>query len=451
MTENKFISLPVKKCFLTLTIPSMFSMFFSTLYMIIDGIFVGYYIGETALAAVNMAMPIIMIIFALSNMIAVGSSVKISLALGKKNLFKAQSLFSFSLMLILAISIFFSLVGIIFSYKIVFLLINDMKLAEFTLNYLYVFMFSLVFTMPLFALDNYLRVCGKANYSMFANIVVSILNIILDWLFIAKLGYGITASAVATIISITVGTIICFYPFFAKKLTLKFVKPRISKEEVIGMLYNGSSEFLSNIAGSISTIVINTILLLLGGTIAVASYGIVLYIDTLLVGVLYAIVDAIQPAVSYNVAVSKHKRAYDFFKVASIFTFTISLICMIIIIIFAEQLASLFTKQDNVNVINSTIIALLLFAPSYLFTWFIMLSSSFLSAIDKPKESLIIMFCETLALPLICVAILAPIFKVNGVFFAITLASLLSAIVTYIIWKSSIYKLKINSKQNIIN
>lgn len=177
MIETHFVTLPVKKVFFWLTIPNIMSMLFSSIYMMADGIFVGHFIGSDALAAINMVMPVIMILFAISNMIAVGSSVKVSTALGENNIEKARSVFSFSVVLVVGVGILFAAVGLFLSKPLIYQIIKDASLAEMAVQYIQVFMIGLPFIMPLFAMDNFLRVCGKARYSMWLNIVVSLLNI----------------------------------------------------------------------------------------------------------------------------------------------------------------------------------------------------------------------------------------------------------------------------------
>lgn len=435
MSEIQFVTLPVKKVFFKVTIPNIMSMLFSSIYIIVDGIFVGHFIGADALAAVNMVMPIIMILFAVSNMIAVGSSVKVSTALGEKKITKARGIFSFSVILVVGVGVLFSIIGIFVSKFFIYHIIKDTLLAEMATQYMGVFMIGLPFIMPLFAMDNFLRVCGKARYSMWINILVSLLNIFLDWLFIAKWQLGISASAFATVISMFIGSVFSFAPFFRKKITLRFTKPKISKTELIGMLYNGSSEFLRGIASSFMALVINGVLLHLGGAVAVASYGIVMYIDTLLVSILYGVVDAIQPVVSYNLGAGEIKRTFSMFKISCIFTFAVSMICMSVIFLFPEQISSTFAKEDNIQVIEMTVIALLLFTPSYLFTWFHMLTSAFLTAMDKPKESMMIMLFRTVLFPLICLFLLTSAMGVYGVFSTTTLSSFLAFIYAGVIWK----------------
>ncbi|RHO56538.1 MATE family efflux transporter [Ruminococcaceae bacterium AM07-15] len=439
MIETHFVTLPVKKVFFKLTIPIVMSMFFSSIYMMADGIFVGHFIGSDALAAVNMVMPVIMILFAVSNMIAVGSSVKVSTALGEKNPGKARSMFSFSTALVMGVGVFFAAAGLLFSKPLIHQVIREDQLAEMAIQYSRVLMLGLPFIMPLFAMDNFLRVCGKARYSMWINIIVSVLNIFLDWLMVAKWEWGISASALATVISMMIGSAFSFFPFFSKKITLYFTKPKIKKAELMGMLYNGSSEFLSSIASSVIATLINAVLLYLGGSVAVASYGIVMYIDTLLVGVLYGVVDSIQPAVSYNLGAGKVKRTFSFFKISCVVTAAISVLCMAVILIFPDKLAAVFSEKGNVQVMQMTVAALLLFAPSYLFTWFNMVTSAFLTAMDKPKESMIIMLFRTVLLPVSCLVILTSVMGVYGVFSTITLSSLLTCILAGLIWRKTVW------------
>ncbi|MEG2405568.1 MAG: MATE family efflux transporter, partial [Clostridiales bacterium] len=182
MIEKEFTTLSVKKVFFNLAIPSVLSMIFASIYMIADGIFVGRFIGEHALAAVNLIMPIMLMIFALSNMIAVGSSVKVSTALGEGKIEKARHLFSASVVIVIGLGFIVSFLALIFAKPLILAIIKDDLLAQMAYDYIRFFAMGLPFVMPLFAMDNFLRVCGKAKYSMWLNIIVSLLNIALDWL-----------------------------------------------------------------------------------------------------------------------------------------------------------------------------------------------------------------------------------------------------------------------------
>ncbi|MEG0935984.1 MAG: MATE family efflux transporter [Clostridia bacterium] len=441
MRERQFVALPVKKVFFNLAVPSIFSMIFSSIYMMSDGIFVGRFIGEHALAAVNLIMPVMMIVFALSDMIAVGSSVKVSTALGEGKIEKARQLFSASVLMIVGVGAAFSLLGLLFARPIIYAIIQDVALAEMAYNYVRVFTIGLPFIMPLFAMDNFLRVCGKAKYSMWLNIVGSVVNIALDWLFIAHLGWGIESSALASVISMFLGAALSFAPFFTRKITLHFARPKISLSEALGVIYNGGSEFFSSIAGSFIATVVNGVLLNLGGAIAVASHGIVMYIDTLLIGILYGIMDSVQPAISYNLGAKEIKRTFSFFRIACVSTAALSVLCMGVIMLFPEMLAGIFVKGDAA-VVDMTVGGLLLFAPSYLFTWFNMVTSAFLTAMDKPKESMIIMTFRAIVFPLVCLAILTPFMGAYGVFLTASVSGAMTFVVALVIWRRAFKQLK---------
>lgn len=135
-------------------------MVVSSIYMMIDGIFVGRYIGSHALAAVNLAFPVIMILFAVGDMVAVGSSVKIALLLGQGKNKEANGLFSAAFCMILGIGVLFSLVGFFAAPKLITLLIKDTTLANVAWDYARIFLYFMPAIMPLFAVDNYLRICG---------------------------------------------------------------------------------------------------------------------------------------------------------------------------------------------------------------------------------------------------------------------------------------------------
>ena len=121
-------------------------------------------------------------------------------------------------------------------------------------------------------------------------------------------------------------------------------------------------------------------------------------------------------------------------------TAAISVLCMAVILIFPDKLAAVFSEKGNVQVMQMTVAALLLFAPSYLFTWFNMVTSAFLTAMDKPKESMIIMLFRTVLLPVSCLVILTSVMGVYGVFSTITLSSLLTCILAGLIWRKDVYK-----------
>ena len=438
MNQEYFGTMEPKKLFVKLAIPSLISMLFSSLYMMADGIFVGKIIGSKALAAINLVFPIIMILFAVGDMIASGASVKIGIKLGEKNEKEASEIFSVALLFIFILNIIFAIIGLIFTKDIIFILIKDKELANLAYKFAYVFILFLPIIAPFFAIDNYLRICGKANMSMWINIAVSVLNIILDAIFIGYLKLGIEYAALASSLSMSIGTLILIYPFITKKVVLRFTKPKINIKEMLGIIYNGSSQFFSNISGSIMAIIMNSFLLYYGGAVGVAAYSIVMYIESLIVPMLFGMIDAVQPVFSYNYGAKNNKRIMTFFKITCTVALSISIVTMIIIFVFPDFLVRMFSSESDIAVIDMAKKALLLYAPSYLFTWFIMTVSGVLTGLEKATESIVLMSAESIILPLFSTLVLTQLIGVYGIFITPTISGAVSIVVSIILWRKCI-------------
>ena len=440
MNQELFGITPPKQLFVKLAIPSLVSMLFSSIYMISDGMFVGKVIGSKALAAINLVFPIIMIVFAVGDMIAAGASVKIGIKLGEKKEEEARNIFSIAVLLSLIINIIFMILSLIFVKDIIFILIKDKELATLSYRFAYVFILTLPIVAPFFVLDNYIRLCGKANMSMWINIVVSIVNIILDAILIGYFKLGIEYAALSSALSMSIGTLIFLYPFIMKKVTLRFTKPKVDVKEILYIVYNGSSEFFSNTSNSIISIITNGFLLYYGGPVGVAVYSIVIYIDALISPLLFGLIGSIQVVISYNYGAKNYKRITEFFKITCIVGFTISIVTMIIMFMFPEFLVGLFSSKSDVDIIHMGKIALLLSAPSYLFKWFTMTVGSFLTGIEKATESIIVMLVESVILPLILIVVLAKVIGVYGIFLVPSIGGFISIVIAFILWRRCIKK-----------
>ena len=447
MEQELFRITPPKQLFIKFAIPSLVSMLFSGIYMMCDGMFVGKVIGSKALAAINLVFPIIMIVFAVSDMIVVGASVKIGIKLGERRLKEASNIFSIAILLMFIIDIIFIIIGLAFTKDIIFILIKDRQLAQLSYRFAYVFILALPIIAPFSALDNYLRLCGKVNLSMWVNIFVSILNTILDIIFIGYFKLGIEYVALSSVLSMFIGTLIFLYPFIMKKVALRFTKPKVNAKDILYIIYNGSPEFLNNISGSIMSIITNGFLLNYGGSVGVAAFSIVMYIDTLISPLLFGVIGCIQPVISYNYGARNYKRITQFFKITCIVGFTISIATMSITLMFPDFLVGLFSSKSDVEIIRMGKIALLLSAPSYLFNWFSMIVVSFLTGLEKPTESIVVMLLESVMIPLILTVVLTKVIGVYGIFIIPSICGFISTAISFILWRKCVkeeFKININ-------
>ena len=393
----------------------MISMAVTSLYVVADGIFVGRCIGQGALAAVNLVMPVLMMSFALADMIAVGSSVQISIHLGEKKQMEASRIFSFCTLMIIGISFVVGLAGFFLAEPIIRLMGADADVTAQAASYLRVYAVFAPLIMIFFAVDNFLRICGRVRYSMVLNIVTSLVNIALDYLFLAVFRWPVGAAALASCIGMALGTFFGFLPFFTKRLPLRFVKGTLKLSLVGNILANGSSEFFSNIASSALMVVLNAVLLHLAGSTAVAAFSIVMYVDSIVSSLIFGLADSIQPAISFNYGAGNRRRMFLLEKGVLIVSAGVSLLAMALMYLFGGDIIPLFVKDGDPQLLTMSLRAMELFAISYLVVWVGTAISSFLTALNRPGFSLALAFSRTLVFPLICLAALPGLLGLDGV------------------------------------
>ena len=435
MDSEIFEKLPPTKLFFRCAVPSMITMAFASLYQIADGLFVGRFIGEDALAAINLIMPIIMTVFAFSNMIATGASVRISVLLGEKKREEASRVFTYSLKFILIMSCVIGVLGLIFAEPFVRFLAPGAteQAVEYGITYTRVYaVFSPL--MPIYhATDNYLRVCGKEKLSMWLGIGTQMLNIVLDVILIAFLGQGVWAAAFTSCIAMVIGAIITLAAFRGKRMDLYYVKGKVSSSVFFRILANGSSEFFSNISMSVMAVVYNFFLLAYGGTTGVAAFSVIMYVDSFIGMLAFGMCDSLQPAISYCYGAGNTEKVKAIFKRILIGAVVLSAASMLFMMFVGEYVAPLFVKPEDTVLLAVSIVGMKLFSLSYLTGWVDMCFSSYFTALERPGRSLLTSFFGTLVFPIGFLFILAPIWQLNGVWLTPIAACTASAMFTLIL------------------
>ncbi|HDZ4981980.1 TPA: MATE family efflux transporter [Campylobacter jejuni] len=433
--SNIFSTLSPLRLFIKCAVPNVISMAFISFYYIVDGIFVGKYLGSDALAALALIIPFVMMSFALADMIAIGSSVQISmhLGLGKKNL--ARKIFSSSMLIIFIISCFIGILEYFLGPVLIDCLNVSDEIKTMAKECMLVFALFAPFTMLSFALDNYLRICGKTTYSMIINIIIALSNIAFDYLFIIVFGWGLFSVALATCLGIVLSGIFGIIPFLFQNLELKISSLYMNLKIFKNILYNGSSEFFGNISGSLYSIFANFVLLKISDTQSVAAFSIILYIDSFIIMLIIAMGDAMQPALSYNYAKKDFLRIKAIVKVVFFAGGFLSLFSIVLILIFGENLIALFAKENDQEFKAFAYTALILFVFNYLFAWFNTLSGSFLTAFNKVSFSLVLSLAQNLFIPLFFLLILSYFIGLNGVWLSPFFAEFCVLILAWIFLK----------------
>ena len=435
MDSEIFEKLPPTKLFFRCAIPSMITMAFSALYQIADGLFVGRFIGEDALAAVNLIMPIIMMVFAFSSMIATGASVRISVLLGEKNREEASRVFTYSLKFIFVMSCIIGALGLIFAEPFVRLLAPGATEQAIEYGIIYTRVYALFSPlMPIYhATDNYLRVCGKEKLSMWLSVGTQILNIVLDVILIAFLGQGVWAAAFTSCIAMVLGAVISLWLFRGKRMDLYYERGKVSAPVFLRILANGSSEFFSNISMSVMSVVYNFFLLAYGGTTGLAAFSVVMYVDSFIGMLTFGMCDALQPAISYCYGAGLMGKVKAIFKRIVIGSAVLSAASLLFMMFVGEYVAPLFVKPEDTELLAVSMIGMKLFSLSYLTGWVDMCFSSYFTALERPARSLITSFFGTLVFPIGFLFILTPMWQLNGVWLSAFFSCTASAIVTIIL------------------
>lgn len=433
MIHNQFFeNEKISKLFFKIAVPGAIGMLFSAIYAVIDGIYVSNFLGEVAFAAFNLMFPYFFILISIADLIGVGSSVNIAIALGKKENEKANRLFTASVLLILGLETLVAIITYLIAPYIIQAMGAEGELFDLSLEYFRTYCACLPFISLFFAIDNYLRICGKVKTSMFINITTSLIIVMLEYLFLGVFGWGIFASALACSISLFVCTILAVIKFARGKLALKFTKPKFNFKEVVSIFKNGGATFINNISGRLMGIVFNVLLLQMAGQNGLNSYGVIMNISEFIIPLMYGTCDSLQPATSYNLGAGKIDRVKKIQKMAFLSSFVICIISFILLISIPGNFINIFMSNDNTDTLIMAKTALIIYSFTYLTKWVSYAGQAFFAAIEKPVESTIISISIALIAPLTLIGCFYPL-GVNGIWLNFPISALIVAVETIII------------------
>lgn len=430
------------KLFFIVAMPGMISMFAMSIYSIVEGIFIGQILGEGAFAAVNIAFPLVMINFSLADLIGVGASVPISIALGKNDHETANNVFSCSVIMIFIASVFMGSVMFFAAEHLARMMGADDVLLDTSVRYLRTYALCSPLATIFFAMDNYLRISGFVKTSMVINVSSNLLTIGLLSFFLLVLKMDVVGSALATSLSMCACSIVAILPFIMRKTLLKFVRPRFNKSMFKQITACGSPVFLSNVSGRVTSILMNISLMTLGvqafgeggGTTAVAVYAVLMYASDLCWPLLYGISDSLSPALGYNWGAENYGRVKKIVKCAFTGTLIVGLVSTSILFFFSGTVASLFANAEDVRLLEISTGAIKIFCFAYLFRWIAVTTQSFLSAIEKPIQATVMSVSVSLIFPVILLGALWS-FGLDGIWFNFVGVNLLAAILAAILLK----------------
>lgn len=411
--------------------PTIVMMAFMSFYTIVDGIFVSRLVGTTALSAVNIVFPFINLVIGTAIMLASGASAVIAFKMGENKPAEARGDFSFIVISGVIIGAVITLAGVPNVDAIIRILgAEDGELYAYCRFYLLPVM---LFSVPLIlqVLFQYLFVtAGKPNIGLITIVVGGCLNIALDYLFIARCGWGITGAAVATGLGYCVpGLYGLLYFAINKKGTLYFTKPRVDMRVFLKSCGNGASEMVTNLSQAVTTLTFNLLMLKYAGEDGVAAITIILYTEFLLVAVYMGFSSGAAPVVSYNYGEGNRPQLKRLLNISLAFIAVCSAATFLAAFFGGPAIASAFAGSSK-NVYDITVGGFRIVAFSYLVIGYSIFGSAFFTALSNGTVSAAISFMHTFLFLLGALWLLPAFLGINGVWLSMPVAEGLGLLVT---------------------
>ena len=410
--------------------PSIIMMVFTSIYGVVDGLFVSNFVGKTSFAAVNLVMPFIMILGGVGFMLGTGGSALVAKTLGEGQAKKANRYFTMMVYLTLLLGVLLSVIGIVFMRPISILLgATDRMLTECVIYGRTVLFFNTAFMLQN-VFQSFLITAEKPKLGLWATVAAGLSNMVLDALFIAGFHWGVAGAALATGLSQCVGGVLPLLYFLRpNKSLLRLPKTKLEGIVLLKACFNGSSELMSNISMSLVSMLYNFQLIRFSGENGVAAYGVLMYVQFVFVAVFIGYAIGSAPIIGYHYGAGNHAELKNMLRKSTVLMLAGGLIMTILAEVLARPLAGVFVGYDA-ELFSMTVHAFRLFAFSFLLAGMNIFGSSFFTALNNGGVSAAISFLRTLVFQMLSVLILPVFFGIDGIWWAITVAEVLTCLVT---------------------
>ena len=390
-------------------------MVFTSIYGVVDGLFVSNFVGKTSFAAINLVMPFIMVLGGIGFMIGAGGSALVAKTLGMGYKKDANRYFTMMIMLTAIVGITLSVVGIIFIRPIALLLgATDDMLQECVIYGRTALAFNTAFMLQN-VFQTFLTTAEKPKLGLMATVAAGLTNMSLDALFIAGLKLGVAGAALATGISECIGGILPFIYFLRPNSSLlRLVKTKIELKILVRACVNGSSELMSNISGSLVSVVYNLQLLKYAGENGVATYGVLMYIQFIFIAIFIGYTIGTAPIIGYHFGASNYGELRNMLRKSLLLMTSAGVIMMFLAQVLASPLAHIFVGYDK-ELLDMTKYAFRIFSFSFILAGINIFTSSFFTALNNGGISAAISFLRTLVFQMLSVLILPLLFGLNGI------------------------------------
>lgn len=399
--------------------PSIIMMVFTSIYGVVDGLFVSNFVGDTAFAAINLIMPVNTILGGVGFMLGTGGSALVAKLLGEQKKEKANRYFTMMIWTSVIVGIALSGAGFLVMRPVALLLGATEGMLPHCVTYGAVTMIFNVSFMLQYAFQAFLIAAENPKLGLWSTVAAGVTNMVFDALFIAVFKWGVAGAAVATGLSQCVGAVIPLIYFLQKnnKSPLKLTKTRLEMRPILKACGNGSSEMVSNATSALIGIIYNFQLLKYAGENGVASYGVLMYLQFVFVAIFIGYSMGSAPVISYHYGAENYGELKGLFKKSNVLMFLTGVFMATAAQLLAVPLAKLFVGYSQ-ELFTMTVRALRISTVSFVIVGFNIFASGFFTALNDGGVSAAISFLRTFVFKMAAILLLPLLWKLDGIWLA---------------------------------
>ncbi|MBE6287711.1 MAG: MATE family efflux transporter [Mediterranea massiliensis] len=422
-TEN------IGKLLMQYAIPAIIAMTASSLYNMVDSIFIGHGVGPMAISGLALTFPLMNLSAAFGAMVGVGASTLISVKLGQKDYDTAQRVLGNVFVLNVILGLIFTIVVLAFLEPILYFFGGSAETVAYASDYMEIILLGNIVTHMYLGLNAVLRSAGHPQKAMYATIATVIINTILDPLFIYGFDWGIRGAAIATVIAQTISLVWQLKIFSDKEELLHFTKGvfRLKRKIVFDMLAIGMSPFMMNTAACLIVILINQGLKRYGGDFAVGAYGIVNRLVFIVVMIVMGLNQGMQPIAGYNYGARQIERVNKVLKITILYATLVTTTAFLVGMFCPRLMAGIFTADEELTTIASE--GLRITVLVFPIVGFQMVTSNFFQSIGMAGKAILLSLSRQVLILIPCLLILPNYWGLNGVWYSLPISDFLASLV----------------------
>ena len=432
----------IGKLLMQYAVPAIIAMTASSLYNMVDSIFIGHGVGTMAISGLALTFPLMNLAAAFGSLVGVGASTLVSVKLGQKDYDTAQRILGNVLVLNIVLGLAFTVVTMIFLDPILYFFGGSDETVKYAREYTQIILLGNVVTHLYLGLNAVLRSSGHPQKAMYATIATVVINTILDPLFIYGFGWGIRGAAIATIIAQVISLLWQFKIFSNKDELLHFHRGifRLRRKIVIDSLAIGMSPFLMNLAACFIVIVINQGLKRYGGDLSIGAFGIVNRLVFIFVMIVMGLNQGMQPIAGYNFGAQQYARVSRVLKLTIIFATVVTTSGFLMGMLIPELVVSIFTSDEELIAISARgLRVVVMFFP---IIGFQMVTSNFFQSIGMASKAIFLSLTRQMLFLLPALIILPRFFGAAGVWYSMPFSDLLASLVALVMLVRQFRKFK---------